>query len=180
VVRAGGTSPVPPDPLHRSASRTGATRRFESSRAYLADVAHEEEHRVASSERPVRAGSSASQVRGVTGSTTSSNLVGPGSNPGGPAVSRAGAIRLSHGKSGNSRVVSTPQSDRAPRPRLRPAAGRNRIRLSTPNRQDAGSNPARSFSRSGSSVDRAVPDCDSTTAAVSRPSGCGPERSGYR
>src|SRR6185503_6316817 len=41
------------------------------------------EHRSATPKRPVRSGPSASKARGVTGSTASSNLAGPGSNPGG-------------------------------------------------------------------------------------------------
>ena len=68
-----------------------------SSRA-LADVAQPAEHRAANPVRPVRSGPSALQARGVTGSTASSNLAGPGSIPGGPAgnrSSRAGAARLS-------------------------------------------------------------------------------------
>jgi hypothetical protein len=50
-----------------------------------ADVAQREERRSATPKRPVRSGPSASQACGVTGSTASSNLAGPGSNPGGPA-----------------------------------------------------------------------------------------------
>jgi hypothetical protein len=53
-----------------------------------ADVAQSVEHRAANPVRPVRSGSSASQVRGVTGSTASSNLAGPGSIPGGPAFEK--------------------------------------------------------------------------------------------
>jgi hypothetical protein len=57
-------------------------------RLQSADVAQQAEHRVANPDGPVRFGSSASQVRGVTGSTASSNLAGPGSIPGGPVGTR--------------------------------------------------------------------------------------------
>ena len=68
----------------------GGGRWFESSRAFHADVAQREEHRAANPGRPVRSGSSAStKACGVTGSTASSNLAGPGSNPGRPASSRS-------------------------------------------------------------------------------------------
>jgi hypothetical protein len=41
----------------------------------------------------IPAGRIDSKVRGVDGSTASSNLVGPGSNPGGPAVAgRSGSV----------------------------------------------------------------------------------------
>ena len=70
---------------------------------------------------------------GVTESTASSNLAGPGSTPGGPAhsppyhSSRAGAARLSHGQrapSGATRfeAAARPHSTTAT---LHPAAGRN-------------------------------------------------------
>jgi hypothetical protein len=63
-----------------------------------ADVAQPAEHRSATPGRPVRSGSSASTSPWCNGSTSSSNLDGPGSNPGGLAVSRssrAEAVRLS-------------------------------------------------------------------------------------
>src|SRR5262249_8022821 len=59
-----------------------------------------------------------------------------------------------------------PRSDRTTRPRRTSCCGPERFRLSTPNRQVAGSSPARSASCSGSSVGRAVPGCTTTTAAV--------------
>ena len=119
--------------------------------ASLAHVAQEAEHRGATPGRPVRSGSSASQARGVcNGSTASSNLVSPGSRPGGPAPttrsSRAGAVRLS-GESGCTlvrRCGSTPRPDRSSRPRRTSCCGPERFRLSTPNRQVAGSSPAQS------------------------------------
>jgi hypothetical protein len=106
------------------------------------------------------------------GSMTSSNLVGPGSRPGGPAhnarSSRAGVARLS-GESGCTSCaaavrirVPTASHDRD----VLPCCGPERFRLSTPHRQVAGSSPARSPSCSGSSAGRAVPGCTSTTAAV--------------
>jgi hypothetical protein len=82
------------------------------------------------------------------GSTTSSNLVGPGSIPGGPASSRAGAVRLSGDTPRVTACVcgSTPQPSRSPRPRRRCLLRAGTVRrLSTPNRQDAGSSPARSI-----------------------------------
>ena len=123
-----------------------------------ADVAHSEERRSATPERPVRSGPSASQARGVTGSIASSNLAGPGSSPGGSAFtesSRAGAARLPLGE----RWLSDQR--RAVRHRY-PTAFHDRdfscccgpatLPLSTPHRQVAGSNPARSAACSGSSV----------------------------
>ena len=67
---------------------------------FHADVAQPAEHRSATPGRPVRFGSSAcskrlqqTEVRGVTGSTASSNFAGPGSNPGGPVVAgRSGPV----------------------------------------------------------------------------------------
>jgi hypothetical protein len=53
-----------------------------------ADVAQVEEHRTATPETPVRLGSSACTSPWCNGSTTSSNLAGPGSNPGGFACPR--------------------------------------------------------------------------------------------
>jgi hypothetical protein len=91
----------------RAPSCDGGGRWFESSRAYSlqhrADVAQPAEHRSATPGRPVRSGSSASTSPWCNGSTPSSNLDGPGSNPGGLAAtasSRADAVRLS-GKGGD-------------------------------------------------------------------------------
>ena len=53
-----------------------------------ADVAQPAEHRVARPEGPVRSGSSACTSPWCSGSTASSNLARPGSNPGGLARSR--------------------------------------------------------------------------------------------
>jgi hypothetical protein len=61
-----------------------------------ADVAHREEHRVASPERPVRDGSSALEDSWCNGSTPSSNLGGPGSIPGESAARRRGPERLGY------------------------------------------------------------------------------------
>ena len=185
--------------FHRSDARSsedrappcdGGGRWFESSRAFHADVAQQEEHRVASPGRPVRPGSSAStKACGVTGSTASSNLAGPGSNPGRP---------VSHDRRGPTRSgylvkAETPPSGLASRPygnvrigphpttATTPLLRADTVRLSTPNRQVAGSSPARSSPCSGSSVGRAVPGRTHTTAAASiNVTGCGPERNGYR
>jgi hypothetical protein len=147
----------------RALSCDGRGRWFESSRAYhLADVAQKEEHRSATPGRPVRPGSSALTGPWCNGSTTSSNLVGPGSRPGGPAArprsSRAGAARLSHGKErpcssvSNGRCGSTPPTTAHHDRDVRPAPGRNGSGYRLIHRQVAGSNPARSAGCSGSSV----------------------------
>jgi hypothetical protein len=145
-----------------------------------ADVAQQAEHRVANPDGPVRFGSSASQVRGVTGSTASSNLAGPGSIPGGPAgnrSSRAGAARLSPGTGGPrlapGRCGSTPLPDRTPRLRRIICCGPERVRLSTPNRTVAGSSPARSFMCSGSSVVEQSGPCQHDRSSIT--TGRGPE-----
>jgi hypothetical protein len=70
--------------------------------------------------RPFEAGRPRLQAHGVTASTASSNLAGPGSNPGGPAVSpssRAGAARLSLGQRAFGPAVRPRKPDRTPRPR---------------------------------------------------------------
>jgi hypothetical protein len=68
----------------------GRGRWFDSSRAYhFADGAQSEEHRSATPARPVRAGLSALEGPWCNGSTASSNLAGPGSTPGGPALGRS-------------------------------------------------------------------------------------------
>jgi hypothetical protein len=54
----------------------------------LADVAQKEERRSATPERPVRPGPSACADPWCNGSTMSSNLAGPGSNPGGFAITK--------------------------------------------------------------------------------------------
>jgi hypothetical protein len=118
---------------------------FESSRAFHADVAQTAEHRVASPERPVRSGSSALTGPWCNGSTTSSNLVGPGSNPGGPA--RRGPKRIGYLGTARShcdhravQVRARPQHTTAT---TRRCCGPERHRFSTSDRQVAGSNPAR-------------------------------------
>jgi hypothetical protein len=124
--------------------------------------------------RPVRSGSSASQVRGVTGSTASSNLAGPGFDPWRTCLkfvksSRAGAARLSPGKGGPrlapGRCGSNPLPDRTPRPRRTNCCGPERVRLSTPNRTVAGSTPARS-SRAPVAQWQSSPVRANTTAAA--------------
>ena len=120
-----------------------------------ADVVSTAERRVASPEVPVRFGPSASlfsQACGVTESIASSNLVGPGSSPGGPAFlharsSRAEAARLSRGRRPPGpavRIRSRTHPTTATKHRF--CCGPKQVRLSTPHRQVAGSNPARSFS----------------------------------
>ena len=80
-----------------------------------ADVAQTAKRRVASPERPVRLGSSAlTKAPGVTESTASSNLAGPGSTPGGPARSTVA------GRSGS--VISGERRKPAVRLRTRPHA----------------------------------------------------------
>src|SRR6266853_1548583 len=91
-----------------------------------------------------------SQACGVTESIASSNLVGPGSSPGGPAFlharpSRAEAARLSRGRRPQGlrfESASRPHPTTATKHRF--CCGPKQVRLSTPNRQVAGSNPARS------------------------------------
>jgi hypothetical protein len=123
---------------------------FDSCRRLLADVAQREEHGTATPGRPVRSGPSASQACGVTGSTASSNLAGPGSNPGGPAVhDRRGPERLGYlVRACTFGAVAVrlriPTASSRPR-RHKNCCGPERFRLSTPNRQVAGSNPARSI-----------------------------------
>ena len=102
--------------------------------------------------RSIRAVRFLTQARGVTASITSSNLVGPGSNPGGPAFSvarssRAGAARFSHGRRPQGlrfESASRPHPTTATKHTF--CCGPKQVRLSTPDRQVAGSNPARSFS----------------------------------
>ena len=67
---------------------------------------------------------------------------------------RRGPERLGYlwGRAAFGPCGSTPRSDRTPRPRRTHCCGPERFRLSTPNRQVAGSSPARSTSCSGSSV----------------------------
>ena len=127
----------------RALSCDGSGRWFDSSRAYRihrADVAQPAERRSATPERPVRSGPSASQARGVTGSTASSNLASPGSNPGGFAdarSSRAEAVRLSGEGGDPAERASNPARTEACGSGLhtttattQSAAGRNGFRLS--------------------------------------------------
>ena len=155
----------------RALSCDGRGRWFESSRAYhFADVAQKEEHRDATPGTPVRSGSSASVGPWCNGSTTSSNLVGPGSTPGGPAATedRRGPVRLGYlwAERPSGRAVSKPRT----RPHLTTATyvllRAGTVPVIDPYRQVAGSSPARSVACSGSSVGRAVPGCTTTTAAV--------------
>ena len=123
----------------------------------IADVAQTEEHRGATPERPVRSGSSAFTGPWCNGSTASSNLAGPGSNPGGSAqtivAGRSGSVIWETAADDQRRRGSTPRPDRTPRPRRsHRCCGPATLPLSTPNRQVAGSSPARSTACSGSSV----------------------------
>lgn len=107
----------------------GSGRWFDSSRAYSRERSSSGRapERHSGDARSTRAVRFRSKARGVTGSTASSNLAGPGSNPGGPVFlrsSRAGAARLS-GEGGRTLVLrcgSTPRPDCTPRPRRHQAA----------------------------------------------------------
>jgi hypothetical protein len=150
-----------------------------------ADVAHPEEHRVASPERPVRDGSSALVDSWCNGSTPSSNLGGPGSIPGESAARpRRGPERVGYLMEGRAQALAVRRRgpDRTPRPRhSKNAAGRpDGFPSSTTHRQVAGSSTARSSSaRFGSSADRAGPD-EHHDRGSTIASGCGPDGSGSR
>ena len=100
-----------------------------------ADVAHPEEHRVASPERPVRDGSSALEDSWCNGSTPSSNLGGPGSIPGESAARpRRGPERVGYLMERRAQALAVRRRgpDRTPRPRhSKAAAGPDGFRLST-------------------------------------------------
>jgi hypothetical protein len=69
---------------------------------------------------------------------TSSNLVGPGSNPGGPVVAgRSGPViwRTASADGRRSRRVRAPRPVYTPRPRRTSCCGPDRFRLSTTNRR---------------------------------------------
>ena len=97
-----------------------------------------------------------------------------------PLHDRRGPERLGYlsGERPYGPAVRTRAPIRIPRPRrLSSAAGRNGSGYRLVNREVAGSSPARSARRSGSSVGRALPGCTATTAAVA--STAGRRGSGY-
>jgi hypothetical protein len=161
----------------RALSCDGRGRWFESSRAYhFADVAQREEHRSATPERPVRSGSSA--LVGLWCKRKHGELQPRRSGFDSWqacfsmfVAGRSGSV-ISLGMRGFRACGSTPalrpHSTTATFPFDKTCCGPERIRLSPPKRQVAGSSPARSASCSGSSVGRAVPDCTTTTAAAQR------------
>jgi hypothetical protein len=157
----------------------GGGRWFESSRAFYADVAQPEEHRVASPGRPVRSGPSAC-VEGLWCNRQHGELQPrwSGFEPWQACFSsssRADVVRFS-GKGGNpaerARLphrTATCGSGLHATTATTPLLRADSVRLSTSHRQVAGSNPARSSPCSGSSADRAVPGRTHTTAAVHSP-----------
>ena len=147
--------PEAPSHARSSAERAlpcdGRGRWFDSSRAYhLADVAHREEHRSATPERPVRSGPSALEDIGPwckrehcefqprrsgfeSWRACSSDVV----------AGRSGSVIS--GQSGLRAVRFDSAFPTAPHDRdIFICCGPERFRLSTPNRQVAGSSPARS------------------------------------
>jgi hypothetical protein len=149
---AGGSSIHTRTPVAQRSERCRAKaegRWFESSRAYARGCsssgrAPERHFGEARSSRVVRSHSPPSKAPGVTESTASSNLAGPGSTPGGPARStvagRSGSVISGERRKPAVRIRIRPHPTTATTPTLR--AGRSR--LSTTNRQVAGSSPARS------------------------------------
>ena len=137
-----------------------------------ADVAQTEEHRSATPGRPVRSGSSA--LEGLWCKRQHGELQPrwSGFDPWRACFTpdRRGPERLGYLVRAVAHACAVAVRLRFPTAShdrdVLPCCGPEQFRLSTPNRQVAGSSPARSTSCSGSSVGRAVPGCTTTTAAV--------------